>query len=356
MTTEPTTRRVVAKPFGADKAHALMVKTEALNTMTRQEAFDRGYLTVKDLDDEELRAGRCREANGIIPTSKNPHAVMIPQDKYDEMVREHELRFQERLRQNLDDMLDVMISVAKDDTAEPRDKFEAAKYLFERTAGRTAETVKHTVELKPWEGVLTDITGIGAISRSEHRRMKSEGLNAGIIDVEFDDEDPVQSDGVPQSSQAATQQALVQVHQARPEQPGPEPSGVQQEAGDQEQPSDGHAGVPVRPAIQPDEPGDGYQAGSPPEDEWRDPSESWARVEVDTPDPVTQYGSRRTEKKTYADQVREAERLQQRRKEARDARKGAVKARKIARATGADAITDDITGMELGDDGQLKFD
>lgn len=335
-----------AKPFGADAAHALMVREEALRTLPRQVAFDRGYLTVKDLDDEELRYGKCRDENGLIPKN-GKKTELLPKDKYDEMIAEHELRFKTRLRQNLDDMLDIMVDIAKDDTVEPRDRFEAAKYLFERTAGKTPDTVNVTIKQAPYEELLNGVTGIGSISRAEHRRMAAEGPGAGIIDVEFDDEDAVPSEDVPFSGQSATRSSVVQVHsprpdeQADPEQP-PEPARYVRPPG-------------ARPGMG-QKPDDGTEPTFERTAADTNPIPDWATVEQNQVDPYDQYGSRRTESKTYADQTHEAEALAKRRKEAREKIQQAKKQRKINRATGADAIEDEITGATMGPDGKLQFE
>lgn len=337
------TQRVNAKPFGQDAAHALMVKQRALATLSRQECFDRGYLSVQDLDDEELRYGRCRDANGIIPR-RNGKTELIPKHLYDEMVSEHEARYKQKLRQRTDDALDVITEIMGDDTVEPRDRFEAAKYIFERTAGKTPDQVSVTVKSAPWEDLLTQVTGIGAISREEHRRLSQEGPGTGIIDVEIVDEDDVQPDQLPADGQHSAEPDVVSVHQPRPDEHAPgrelQPLGDTQEQASQKPP----AFVGQEPYYQ------------------RDPAtpdgrpEDWAPVDVDTPDPYEQYGSKRTEAKTYAQQARDAVALAERRKAAKARVNDAKKQRKIARATGADAITDEITGAELGDDGQLTFE
>ena len=345
MTDTPTndavTRRVAAKPFGHDRAHALMVREEALRTMTRQEAFDRGYLTVKDMDDEELRYGRMRDRHGNIPPKGANTMELIPEEKYQQMVAEHERRTNEKLRQQLDSMLEVMVEIATDDTVEPRDRFESAKYLFERVAGKTPDRINHTVELKPWEGMLTDITGIGAISRDEHRRLQAEGKGAGVIDVELVedvDEDDLQPEDVQEHGEAPAEQAVVPVHQARP---------------------DEHVAGPLTPPLVRKRPNGVSPSATGPDTAFAaDP----AAEAPDRPSPPVEppaelsYGSRRTEAKTYADQVRDAETLAARRKEARQRIQNAKKQRKIARATGADAIEDDITGATVGDDGKLTFE
>ena len=339
---ERHTRRVAAKPFGQDKAKALMVREEALRKLTRQEAFDRGYLTVKDMDDEELRYGRMRDRNGNIPKTAGSTMPLIPESQYQDMVAEHERRFNERIRQNLDTMLGVMIEVATDDTVEPRDRFEAAKYLFERQAGKTPEKVAHTVELKPWEGVLTDISGIGAISRAEHRRLQAQGPGAGIIDVEIVDEDTVSPQGVSVPGEAPVEPDVVQVHQQGPDERDPESAGPTE--------------APARPLVRKEPEPRRYVDGE--RDFGRDPAAPAPErpsPPVVPPDELS-YGSRRTENKAYGDQVRDAEALAARRRESKKRIQDAKKARKIARATGADAIVDDITGATLGEDGQLHFE
>lgn len=344
---EQPTKRVAAKPFGHDKQAALVMKAEALATMSRQEAFDKGFLTVKDLDDEELVHGRCRDENGYIPKrGKKTH--LIPDHLYDAMVAEHELRFRQKLRQNLDKALDYITDLIDDDTAEPKERFEAAKYVFERTAGKTPDQVSVTVKQAPWEGVLTDITGIGAISRAEHRKLHG----AGVIDVEVVDDDDIQPESIQVTSEGVTKQGLVSVHNPRPDDRGAEPQ--QAEAMGQDTDDDQEQPVEVPPAYQKHVDGEPTFERDPAQP--RPGAELPAPVPVDPPDPTLAYGSRRTEAKTYADQVRAAEDLAARRKATRERIQGAKKARKIARATGADAIETDITGASLSEDGRLTFE
>lgn len=141
----------------------------ALN-MSRQDMFNLGFLTVEDLDDEELRYGRCRnDVTKVIPKAGNK-TEFVPRDQYEAMVQEHQRRTTEKLRQNLDDALATMIDVMKDQTAEPRDKFEAAKYLFERVAGKTPDKVQVSAAKEPWEDVFA---GIAAIGRDQSRNQRT---------------------------------------------------------------------------------------------------------------------------------------------------------------------------------------
>lgn len=357
----PPTQRKQLKAFGSDEKKSLIYKEEALRTLPRQECFDLGFLTVKDLDDEELRYGRCRDKNGYIPEKHGKRTILIPQERYDEMVAEHELRFKQKLRQALDEMFEVVVEIAKDDTVEPRDRLDGAKYLMDRVLGKTPEHVSVSVNTKPWEDLLQQVTGIAPMSRAEHRALNG----AGIVDAEVveDDstsipeaktEDPVQPEGVSQSSEDTAEPPVVPVHQARPsEQPElparqegqvPHQGQVRGEKPDAGEQYYEHVDVPV---------GAGdvlFRADNTVE-------HPGSEQRADVPDnPQLGYGRRADEKRSYADQARAAEDLANRRKEQREKIQNAKRQRKIARIMGADAIKDEITGVSLTEDGKLTFD
>lgn len=151
------------------EANRQIAEVEAVRHMTRQEAFNKGYLTVKDLDDEELRAGKCRNPDGKIPKVLGKTEVM-GDDQYKEMVVEHEKRWNQNLRERLDIMTDVIANVAMDETAEPRDRMEAAKYIIERVAGKPTERVAVSVSKAPWEELITGIAA--GVSRSDSRKQR----------------------------------------------------------------------------------------------------------------------------------------------------------------------------------------
>lgn len=144
--------------------------------MTRQEMFNNGLIRVEDLDDEELRLGRCREADGRIPVSRTK-TEMVPRDLYDEMVAEHARRFDENLRQQLDVALATMADIMVDPTAEHKDKMEAAKWFVDRVRGKSVERVAVHVQKQPWEELLGDVAHV---TKAQHEAAKR-----GIIDVDF---------------------------------------------------------------------------------------------------------------------------------------------------------------------------
>lgn len=356
----PKTTRQGLRPFHGLSAQArrLQERDEALQKYTRQEAFDRGYLTVKDLDDEELRHGRCRDRFGRIP-KVDGKTELIPAEKFDEMVAEHELRFKQRLRERLDSMIDVMVGIAEDETVEPRDRLEAAKYIFERTAGKTPETVNVNVKAAPWEELFGSVAGIASMSREEHKQVQ-----AGIIDVEFDDlqdvdDDAGPSQGVPQDGEA-TGADVENVRQGRHADYGQDSANAEG-VGHQDRYEDTSAVVPH------DLPGYDSAADEQLPEGTGIPEQHAGDIErvpkgyvqtdiASTHDNEMTYGRKPDEERSYAAQARAAADLARRRKEARDARNAAKKARKIARAMGADAIKNEISGAEVDDSGTLRFE
>lgn len=314
MTASKTTRQQL-QPFGGINGRASYekMKRDALLNKSRQECFDMGFLTVADLDDEELRYGRCRDDRGRIPRDSKK-TELIPKEQYEAMVQEHELRYKQKLRQRLDSMIDIMTDIAEDETVEPRDRFEAAKYLFERTAGKTPDTVNVNIKSAPWEDLLTEITGIASVTRAQHREV-----NAGIIDVEA--EEITEHDATQE-----TEHSGESVHSADEysQEYAPEVVEPPQERGDHDT-SQGDILYQTEGDI------------------------------VTTHDNAGIYGRRADEKRSYAEQVKAAEHLADARREARKRRQAAKKARKIARAMGADAIKSQITGVDMDDDGQVTF-
>jgi hypothetical protein len=355
MTAAKTTRKQL-QPFGGinGRAEYQRLKEQALLTKPRQECFDMGFLTVKDLDDEELRYGRCRDDRGRIPRDSKK-TELIPKEQYEAMVQEHELRYKQKLRQRLDDMIDIMTDIAKDETVEPRDRFEAARYLFERTAGKTPETVNINVKTAPWEDLLTEITGIASVTRAQHREV-----GAGIIDVEAEDitdemgnhEAQEHYEGQPHETTQTTEHSgeadtstgdFAQEYAPEVVEPPPE----RPEADALSDTEEHRPRQDMEPAPTDDVGGERF--------EYKPMYYSEGDIAT-THDNQHTYGRRADENRSYAEQARAADHLAQQRRERRQKVQAAKKQRKIARAMGADAIKDEITGATLSDDGQVTFD
>jgi hypothetical protein len=188
--------RPPAKNFYQDHIDAEAMQRAARN-MTRQQQFDNGLIGVQDLDDEELRSGRCRNEFGRIPKVEGKTQTM-PRDMYEAMIVEHEQRTDQKLRENLDAAIDVMVGIMGDDTAEPKDRMDAAKYIFERIKGKTPERVHiATGEKAPWEEVFAGVARI--------TKQRSEMLKQGVIDAEVVEQPTV--DNAMHESQRSRDQA-----------------------------------------------------------------------------------------------------------------------------------------------------
>lgn len=178
---EPPTREVPWPHFYSD-LHRQQREQEKhrrdLAGMSRQDLLNNGYITVQDLDDEELRVGRCRDRAGRIPPVSNKTAL-LPRDLYDEMVAEHLKRTHEKFRQQLDVALNTMVDIMTDESVEPKDRADAAKYLMERTIGKPVERVAVHAQKEPWEEIAMDV---GRTTRAEHERRKREALDVEVVD------------------------------------------------------------------------------------------------------------------------------------------------------------------------------
>lgn len=182
----PPPTREVAHPHFYQHVHEQEKLKQQARNMTRQQLFDNGFITVEDLDDEELRLGRCRDGHGRIPHVTKT-MEMVPRDLYDEMVAEHLHRTKEKYRQNLDAALQVMVDIMGDESVEPKDRMEAAKHIIERQMGKAVERVNVSVTKAPWEELLGDVAHI---TRAQHQALKE-----GAIDVESFELPGVPTDG-----------------------------------------------------------------------------------------------------------------------------------------------------------------
>lgn len=293
--------------------------------MTRQQAFNAGYIPVTDLDDEELRVGRCRAANGKIPRVGSRTEVLSKQ-LYDNMIQEHFKRSNEKLRSQLDVALATMVDIMQDDTCEPKDRMEAAKYLYERVAGKTPERVQVAVTRQPWEEVLG---GIAQISRAESHAMRS---GQSIVDAEIVDTEPdSESYAHPPSENAEEAESD---ERAEPSESDSSPS-----KGDSDRHYYDLNGEPLvgdyrisRPTYMP-----GHEQ----------PQNNSATAPL-----VTNTGHANSE--VLRDEVEAAKELAARRKAARKRIQDAKKRRAIARATGQDAKGH--TTIEMTEsDGKIQF-
>jgi hypothetical protein len=201
---KPTERAVVTRtvsdhPHFFHHLHEQHRLEQKARNMTRQDMFNNGFITVEDLDDEELRLGMCRLPNGKFPprAKRDEH---IPRDLYDEMVIEHQRRSNENFRQALDVAIGAMVECVSDPTAEWRDRNDAAKYVIERVMGKTPDKVQVAVTKAPWEELMGDVA---KITRAQHNALKAGVVDAEVVGVVEDTDATYASTSAPQEQTSA---------------------------------------------------------------------------------------------------------------------------------------------------------
>ena len=167
-----------------DGGYGINSSPEIQERMTRFQKLCQGLISVEDLDDEELARGQCRGKDGRFG-SIPPR--MIPKGIHDRMVKELFNRADEKLRENLIDVVDTMTSIAKGSAYEPADRIKAATWVFERVRGKNPEIIVHQQD-KPWELALSAIT---TGTRADSRIARGLDPETG---------EPMQDIGVPQLS------------------------------------------------------------------------------------------------------------------------------------------------------------
>lgn len=308
------------------RSHWNLNPREAANRagMTRQEQFNNGILTVADMDDEELRAGRMRDAKGRIPRVTKT-LEMVPRDLYDEMVQEHNKRTNEKIRNQLDTALQTMVDIMADESCEPKDRLDAAKYLFERQMGKQPDKVLIAPDRAPWEELLGDVA---QVTRAQHERAK----RGEVWDAEVVEDDPVNS----QSQEAAPPRASEPSMGAEADRDG---DGYQHVAEVQRVPdvagAEARDDAPTRPEGHQLLADDGPRYPDPVVPTPFDPAEPAPSHDIPAhSNPVVEV--------QLSEKLREAQEAQVRIAEARAARKKAVdaakKRRRAQRAVGADVL------------------
>lgn len=126
--------------------------------LSRYQKLLNGELTVHDLDDEEISAGRCKDKNGGF--AGRPPAS-FPRQIHDAMRMEFQTRMQQKFESDVDFAREVLRDVASSRHSAAQARVAAAGMLIERGLGKVADKVHTTLEIKPFEedieGLLVEI-------------------------------------------------------------------------------------------------------------------------------------------------------------------------------------------------------
>ena len=101
-----------------------------------------GKLTVRDLDDEELARGTCRDHNGRF----SARAALVPREFQQEMIRRLLERGDELWREGFNIAIRTHLEIASDLNVDPSTRLKAAQYIIERVSGKTPDRLLITAD------------------------------------------------------------------------------------------------------------------------------------------------------------------------------------------------------------------
>lgn len=120
---------------------------------SRQTQLLTGVITVEDMDDEELLHGYCRGVDGKFHGGPRN----VPRAVHQEIQRRLQRRGMGKVQELFFRSVEVMGEVMNDPDATNGERFNAARYVFERVAGKTPDKVEVAMEVKKYEQVLEDV-------------------------------------------------------------------------------------------------------------------------------------------------------------------------------------------------------
>jgi plasmid stability protein len=107
-----------------------------------------GQLTVRDLDDEEIRKMRVRGADGGFGGKRRAVPSNLIQAFQAESIR----RSNDKLRTAAPEAVQALIDIGKDPSVREGDRIRALQYVVDRALGKTPETV-HVKNDDPWSNL-----------------------------------------------------------------------------------------------------------------------------------------------------------------------------------------------------------
>lgn len=120
----------------------------------RYAEFLNGKITVDDLDDDELAAGRLKASDG---TFRGRPPAILPTEMVQAMRREWLSRAEGKLREALmEHGIGTLTALAKDERVEPAVRLRAAEKIIERTMGKVPDRVQIAAE-DPVESLFRSI-------------------------------------------------------------------------------------------------------------------------------------------------------------------------------------------------------
>ena len=188
----PLDKKMTPQTYSVSQNDSIQDRIEKLDRVQR---FMQGFLTVEELDDDEIVGGYVRDSNGN-PIANQRIGVRFQQD----MVKELARRMNKFLQMKLPNMLKVVTDIAESDIVEPQDRLKAAVWAAERVIGKTPEVIVHGRTDKPYESIFENIeSGSREAYRVNSQRAIEVGEDETILDAEIESEDESEDESVENS-------------------------------------------------------------------------------------------------------------------------------------------------------------
>jgi len=147
--------------------------------LDRVQQFMQGLIDPSDLADDEIQGSFVRNDEGIPVTTAKLGA------KFQAILQKELLaRLNRFLQSKAPSMLSVMVDIAENDLFEAADRLNAAKWIAERTMGRTPDVVYFGKTDSPYESIFDD--HVVSTSRETYRtQIETGGHRQDVLDVEL---------------------------------------------------------------------------------------------------------------------------------------------------------------------------
>ncbi|AKU45293.1 hypothetical protein MADRUGA_3 [Mycobacterium phage Madruga] len=150
---------------------------DRIENLDRVQKFMQGFLSVEELDDDEITNGFVRTSHGV------PVRSALLGKKFEQIIaKELHARLNRFLMSKTPRALEVLFQIADSDLVEPADRLKAIQMITDRTMGKPADVLIHQQsEEKPYEGIIARIQGG---SRDDYRKSVNGSRLAGQSQIE----------------------------------------------------------------------------------------------------------------------------------------------------------------------------
>ena len=168
------------KKLSIKVSNSMEIPEERVARLDRVAQFMQGFISVEDLDDDEVTGNFVRSSAG------NPIKGKALGIKFEQSIsKELHRRLNDYLKSKAPRMLEVMYQIADSDIVEPADRIKAAQWIAERVIGKTPDVLVNVQSEKPYEGIMDSIQ---SGSREDYRKTIASGRsleNGGRIGNDY---------------------------------------------------------------------------------------------------------------------------------------------------------------------------